>query len=201
MNSIDEIIDFVVTSDVIHEFPSTSSSKLKKLKKFQVSSYSLADSASVEPDQQPSITNTLSCSHESTSCVCKTFVTENKNTRGPSNRYYHQRMINKSKTLFVEFFKLFQHFGKSGQERILYQSCKRERYAFLELDSDNYMDDYTYHSTIKIIMDVIETNCPYCLESRFYKASHNSFVQFLTSDCGHSFCVSCFRHEKRVNYF
>ena len=30
MNSIDKIIDFVVSSDVIHEFPSTSFSKLKK---------------------------------------------------------------------------------------------------------------------------------------------------------------------------
>ncbi len=94
MSSIDEIIDYVVSSDVIHEFPSTVSSKLKKFKKIS-------------------------------------------------------------------------SFVKSGQERILYQSCKRERNAFLELDSDNYMDDYTYHLTIKIIMDVIETNCPYCLESRF----------------------------------
>ena len=198
MNTIDETIDFVIESNIIHEFPSTKNKKNKTSSSVRLRDESPSNTDSLDEHSSfKSIANTLTCDHEST-CSCLTFVRENKNTRGPSNRNYNQKMINKSKSKFAEFFNLFCHYGKTGNEKIIFQSLKKERYDFLELDWQNKSDEYTYHSIIKAIMEVMTTNCPYCLESRFLKASEHAPAQFLTSDCGHSFCVPCFRQEKRV---
>ena len=199
MSTIDETIDFVIASDIVHDF---SSSKQKKIKTSSSSVCIEVCSSTNGLDQSfdiVPITNTLSCSHEN-GCSCQSLVKENKNIRGPSNRNYTTKMLNKAKSQFSLFYDLFKYYGKTGEEKILFQKRKKERFEFLELNWQSYSDEHTYHKTIKTIMDVMNTNCPYCFESRFLKASEGAPVQFLTSDCGHSFCVPCFRMEKRVKF-
>ena len=199
MSTIDETIDYVIASDIVHDF---SSSKQKKIKTSSSSVCIEVCSSTNGLDQSfdiVPITNTLSCSHEN-GCSCQSLVKENKNIRGPSNRDYTTKMLNKAKSQFSLFYDLFKHYGKTGEEKILFQKRKKERFEFLELNWLSYSDEHTYHKTIKTIMDVMNTNCPYCFESRFLKAGEGAPVQFLTSDCGHSFCVPCFRMEKRVKF-
>ena len=98
MNTIDETIDFVIESNIIHEFPSTKNKKNKTSSSVRLRDESTSNTDSLDEHSSfKSIANTLTCDHEST-CSCLTFVRENKNTRGPSNRNYNEKMINKSKS-------------------------------------------------------------------------------------------------------
>jgi hypothetical protein len=108
-------------------------------------------------------------------------------------------MIQKAKSQFSYFYDIFKHHDpkeRTAEETILYEGTKKERYDFLELNSLE-PDEHTYNKTIESIMENME-QCSICLNSRFENAKDTGLLQFLTTDCGHSFCVPCFRMFKEV---
>ena len=109
-------------------------------------------------------------------------------------------MLNKAKSQFSLFYDLFKYYGKTGEEKILFQKRKKERFEFLELNWQSYSDEHTYHKTIKTIMDVMNTNCPYCFESRFLKASEGAPVQFSLLIVDIHFVYLVFEWKKGLNF-
>jgi hypothetical protein len=216
LKSYEETIDEVVNSDIVHPFsdvkPPRYASYRARSKKTSAPSPSIAANLS-EPlshnrdslsklllGDYKQVTNTVSCSHEDRACTCLSAVRENRTIKDKYSRDYREIMFKKAKYHFTEFYNLFRYFDRqSKEEKKIYTSLKQERFDFLLLDPSDRSDVSTYHSLIVDIMEEMYNPCPVCVLSRFEKAFFSTPVNFVNSDCGHTFCSPCFKNDKIVS--
>jgi hypothetical protein len=143
--SYDETIDEVVKSDVIHPFPDVKPLRYTTYRARSKRTLASASFPTISSDQvsldpaslsqsstSNQITNTVSCSHHDSACVCVSEVRENKNLKGKNARDYREQMFKKAKYCFVEFYGLFRFFdSKIVDEKRIFTSLKQERFDFL----------------------------------------------------------------------
>jgi hypothetical protein len=216
LKSYDETIEEVVRSEIIHPFPDVKPSRYNSYRSRSKKNLSSASCSAISTTATYSdltspgsssisksssfqqITNTVSCSHEDSACACVSTVRENKNLTGKYARDYREQMLKKAKYSFVEFYGLFRFIDyKTADEKREYTSLKQERFDFFGLDPNDSSDVGLYHHLIKDIMKEMNKKCGVCLDSRFVKASNCETVNFVTTDCTHVFCATCFK-DKRI---
>jgi hypothetical protein len=221
LKSYEETIDEVVKSHVVHPFPDVRpprySSYRARSKKTPLEPSTSITASLAEPLAEPlshnraslkklllgdykQVTNTVSCSHEDSACTCLSAVRENTTIKDKYSRDYREIMFKKAQYHFTEFYNLFRYFDRqSKEEKKIYTSLKQERFNFLLLDPSDRSDVSRYHSLIVDIMEEMCNPCPVCLLSRFEKAFYATPVNFVNSDCGHTFCSPCFKNDKIVS--